>query len=327
MDGGIIQTILHTHGIAFSDHIVQSDFICAIIHNSKGRGIRLMSKTGLVVEGGGMKCAYSAGILDAFLDDKIVFDYCIGVSAGAANSLSYLAGQRGRNLRFYTEHLNDPRYLSIHSLIHTGNLFGLEYIYGTLTNSDGADPLDYTAVMRNPAEFYMAATDAATGKATYFTKYDIVRDDYRTVMASCALPGFCRPVKVGDHTYYDGGVADSIPVHHAIEHGCEKIVVILSNPRDFVKQPESHRPIYKRMLRKYPKTIEGIDNRHINYQASIDLTNQLEKKGTAFVFAPSRHVPLNTFSKDAVLEQELYDLGIKDYQARETELKHFLAPA
>lgn len=119
-------------------------------------------KIGLVVEGGGMKCAYSAGILDKFLDDHIQFDYCIGVSAGAANTLSYLAGQRGRNLRFYTEHLSDPRYLSVHSLIRTGSLFGLQYIYGTLTNSDGKDPIDYDAIMKNPAEFYMPATDAVT---------------------------------------------------------------------------------------------------------------------------------------------------------------------
>jgi len=117
-------------------------------------------KIGLVVEGGGMKCAYSAGILDKFLDDHIQFDYCIGVSAGAANTLSYLAGQRGRNLRFYTEHLSDPRYLSVHSLIRTGSLFGLQYIYGTLTNSDGKDPIDYDAIMKNPAEFYMPATNS-----------------------------------------------------------------------------------------------------------------------------------------------------------------------
>ncbi len=285
----------------------------------------MIEKNGLVVEGGGMKCAYSAGILDRFLDDHINFDYCIGVSAGAANTLSYLAGQRGRNLRFYTEHLDDPRYLSIHSLIHTGNLFGLQYIYGTLTNSDGADPIDYPAIMRNPSEFYMPATDAKIGCAIYFTKYDIIRDDYRTVMATCALPGFCRPVEIDGHFYYDGGVADSIPVSHALSHGCKKLVVILSNPRDFVKQPEAHRPIYKRMLRKYPNTIDSIDHRHINYQHSIDLANQLEKEGTAFIFAPSRHVPLSTFSRDAALEQELYDLGVADYNARSAALKQFLS--
>lgn len=92
-------------------------------------------------------------------------------------------------------------------------------------------------------------------------------------------------------------------MQHALDDGCDKLVVILSNPRDFVKQPEAHRPIYKRMLHKYPKTIEGIDHRHINYQASIDLTAKLEKEGKAFVFAPSKHLNLGTFSKDAALEQ------------------------
>ena len=281
-------------------------------------------KTGLVVEGGGMKCAYSAGILDKFLDDDISFQYCIGVSAGAANTLSYLAGQRGRNLRFYTKYLKDPRYLSLHSLIHTGNLFGLQYIYGTLTNSDGKDPIDYDAIMKNSAEFYMPATDAVTGKATYFSKYDIVRDDYRTIMASCALPGFCHPVLVNHHYYYDGGVADSIPVQHALDHGCDRIVVILSNPRDFIKQPESHRPIYKRMLHKYPNTIDSIDHRHIHYQASIDLIHQLETYGKAFVFAPSRHLKPGTFSKNPALEQQLYDLGVSDYETQAQKLAAFL---
>lgn len=178
--------------------------------------------------------------------------------------------------------------------------------------------------MKNPAEFYMPATDALTGKAAYFSKFDIVRDDYRTIMATCALPAFCRPVNVNGHFYYDGGVADSIPVHHALEHGCDKVVIILSNPRDFVKQPEAHRPIYKRMLRRYPKTIEGIDHRHINYQASIDLSNQLEKEGRALIFAPSRHLPLGTFSKNAALEQQLYDLGVSDYEAKAATLQDFL---
>ena len=127
-----------------------------------------MEKSGLIVEGGGMKCAYSAGILDAFLDDNVTFDYCMGVSAGAANTASYLAGQRGRNLRFYIEHVKDPRYISIKNLIKTGSLFGLQYIYGTLTNSTGTDPLDYDALAANPSEFHFPATNAATGKAEYF---------------------------------------------------------------------------------------------------------------------------------------------------------------
>ena len=91
-------------------------------------------RIGLVVEGGGMKCAYNAGILDAFLDHGITFDYCIGVSGGAGNLATYLAGQRGRNLRFFTEHIHSPDYFGLKRLLKTGDLFGLQYIYGTLTN-------------------------------------------------------------------------------------------------------------------------------------------------------------------------------------------------
>lgn len=172
-------------------------------------------KTGLVVEGGGMKCAYSAGILDRFLDEHITFDYCIGVSAGSANTASYLAGQRGRNLRFYVDHLNEPGYMGVKNLLRTGQFFGLQYIYQTLTNSDGADPIDYPAIMANPAEFELVATDAATGKPVYFTKDDMKQDDYRAIMASCALPVMCRPISFKDQTYFDGGLSDSVPIMRA----------------------------------------------------------------------------------------------------------------
>lgn len=284
-----------------------------------------MAKNGLIVEGGGMKCAYSAGILDAFLDDNIQFHYCIGVSAGAANIASYLGGQRNRNLRFYTQHVKDPRYISIQSLRKTGSLFGLQYIYGELTNSTGADPLDYSAVMNNPSEFYFPATDMDTGKADYFSKYDLAQDDYRGIMATCALPAFCKPVEFHGKRYCDGGVADSIPVERAITDGCDKVVLILCRPRSFVKQPESHRMVYHRMLRNYPNAITAIDNRHLNYRHSVAVANQLEQEEKAFIFAPSRQVKIGTFTTDPTVMQELYDLGIEDYQNEKKRLLDFLS--
>ena len=200
-----------------------------------------MGKTGLVVEGGGMKCAYNAGILDRFLDENIHFDYCIGVSAGSANVASYLAGQRDRNLRFYTQHTTLPEYMGVRNFLRTGQFFGLQFIYGTLTNTGGADPIDYPAIMANPSEYELVATDAGTGEATYFNKYDLKQDDYTAIMASCALPALCRPVSYNGHLYYDGGVADSIPVERAFAQGCDRVVVILSNPRSYVKQKEGLR--------------------------------------------------------------------------------------
>ncbi len=283
-----------------------------------------MSKIGLVVEGGGMKCAYSAGILDRFLDDHITFDYCIGVSAGSANTASFLAGQKERNLRFYTIYVKDPKYLSLRNYLFHGQLFGLEYIYGSITNSDGIDPIDFPAILANPCEYEMVATNRATGKAAYFNKSSLKQDDYRAIMASSALPVFCRPVELDGEYYYDGGISDAIPVNRAFESGCDKIVVITSKPRGYVKQPESGRALYSHILRKYPEMINAIDNRHVMYRQNIADMKRYEEEGRAFIIAPSNPPRMSTFSKDPVLEQQLYDLGLSDYEVLRDQLEKFL---
>ena len=281
-------------------------------------------KIGLVVEGGGMKCAYNAGILDVFLDHQITFDYCIGVSGGAGNVASFVAGQRGRNIRFFTEHIHSPQYFGVKSLLKTGNLFGLQYIYGDLTNTTGKDPLDFPAIMKNPAEYEVAATNAVTGEAEYFGKEDMKQDDYRPIMASSAIPAACRPVVINGVPYYDGGISDAIPVRRALEKGCDRIVVILSKQRDYVRKPQGMRFLYSTLCRKYPKIIEDIDRRHITYRENLQEVFDLEKEGKAFVFAPSEHVKVGTYSMDEKTERILYDLGMKDFAERQEELKDFL---
>lgn len=277
-----------------------------------------------MVEGGGMKCAYNAGILDVFLDHQITFDYCIGVSGGAGNVASFVAGQRGRNIRFFTEHIHSPQYFGVKSLLKTGNLFGLQYIYGDLTNSTGKDPLDFPAIMRNPAEYEVAATNVVTGEAEYFGKEDMKQDDYRPIMASSAIPAACLPVEINGVPYYDGGISDAIPVRRALEKGCDRIVVILSKQRDYVRKPQGMRFLYSTLCRKYPKIIEDIDRRHITYRENLQEVFDLEKEGKAFVFAPSEHVKVGTYSMDEKTERILYDLGMKDFAERQEELKDFL---
>ncbi len=283
-----------------------------------------MTKIGLVVEGGGMKCAYSAGILDCFLNNDINFDYCIGVSAGSANSASFLAKQKERNLRFYTQHVKDPEYISIQNYLLHGEIFGLDYIYGKLSNSDGKDPLDYQVLNDNPCEFEMVATSAETGKPIYFNKRDLRKDNYTPIMASSALPVFCNPVTFLGKEYFDGGISDAIPFQRALKQGCDKVVVLLSKPRSFIKKPEAHKSIYSRVLKKYPKIIKDIDRRHIMYKNEIAKLKRLEAEGKLFVFAPSKNIKLDTFASDPVGEQKLYDLGLKDYDLRKEKLFRFL---
>lgn len=261
----------------------------------------IKQKIGLVVEGGGMKCAYNAGILDAFLDNQISFDYCIGVSGGAGNVASFVAKQRGRNLRFFTDYIHSSKYFGMKSFLKTGNLFGLQYIYGELTNSTGIDPLDFSTIMENPTQYQVVVTNALTGQAEYFSKEDMKQDDYRLIMASSA-----------------------IPVNHAFKEGCDKLVVILSKQRDYVRKPQKMRFIYSRACHQYPEIIEAINERHITYQKNLKEVFDREKAGKVFVFAPTKKYKVGTYSINENVERQLYELGMADFLAQQEALKSFL---
>ena len=281
-------------------------------------------KIGLVVEGGGMKCAYNAGILDAFLDEKIQFGYCIGVSGGSGNLASYLAGQRGRNLRFFTDHIHSPDYFGLKSLLKTGDLFGLKYIYGDLTRAEGKDPLDFPALRNNPAQYEIVVTNALTGEPEYHGMEMMKQDDYRLIMASSAIPVACHPVELNGVPYFDGGLTDAIPVCRALAQGCEKLVVILSKNRDFVLKPQGMRGLYRQVCRRYPHIVDAIDRRHTVYNQTMRQVFSLEQRG-AFVFAPSEPLHVGTYSMKEKAERELYDLGLRDFAAQKEALEAFLS--
>lgn len=272
-----------------------------------------------------MKCAYNAGILDAFLDEGITFDYCIGASGGSGNLASYLAGQLGRNLRFFTKHIHSPSYFGLRSLMKTGDLFGLQYIYGELTRAQGEDPLDFDALMENPAEYEVVVTNALTGGPEYYGREMMSQDDYRLIMASSAIPVACHPVELNGVPYFDGGLADAIPVRRALERGCEKLVVILSKNRDYVRKPQGMRGLYRRVCRRYPNIVAAIDRRHIVYNENMRDVFSLERAGVAFVFAASEPIHVGTYSMKEDAERELYALRLRDFTAQRERLLEFLA--
>ena len=290
------------------------------------RGGDLMGhKVGLVIEGGGMKCAYSAGVLDRFLDDGIDFQYVVGVSAGAANGASFVAKQRNRNNRFYTKHCKEKGYFGLGTYIKTGDLFGLDYIYGTLSNSTGDDALDYDTMIKNPTEFEIVVTNATTGEAEYYSKTDMPRDDYELIKASSSLPGACHAREINGNYYYDGGVRDSIPVERALEKGCDRIVVILSKPRDFVMKKQSFKGLYTMLCHRFPKIVELLDHRHTEYMKQYNEVFELEKEGKAFVFCPDGSLSTGTYKMNIKSNQKMYDSGVIDYDNSVDELEKFLA--
>ncbi|MBQ7506647.1 MAG: patatin family protein [Lachnospiraceae bacterium] len=281
-------------------------------------------KTGIVIEGGGMKCAYTAGILDCLMENGIQFSYAIGVSAGAACMASFLAGQEDRNRRFFVEHVLDPQYIGFSNYRKTGNYFGLEYIYKELANSDGADPLDYEALQSNPTEFFVVATDAATGSAHYFSRDDIPRDDYRVFMASSAIPAACKPVEINGNLYFDGGVSDPLPVKHALMDGCDRLLILLCRPRNTIRSQQKRLFLINRLIRKYPDIQEAIRYRHKYYNDSLLFARKLEAERRAFILAPKEPLPVGTYTKDPAVLQGIYETALTDFKDTKRSLFEFL---
>ena len=277
-----------------------------------------------MIEGGGMKCAYTSGILDRMLDDGIKPDYVIGVSAGAACGASFVAGQRDRNRRFFVDYVERPDYMGWTAFYHSkGNFFNLEYIYQDMTGRGGEDELDYDAIMRNPCELWAVATDAETGKPYYFNKNDLDPHDYSVYMATCAIPIACRPVEIGGHLYYDGGCSDSVPVRRALEAGCDKVIVLLCRPKDTVREAEKHQKLYHTLLHQYPNLVHNLDVRHERYNATLRAVRRLEEQGHALIIAPQKELDITTYTKDPGVLQGLYDTALLEYDALRDRLLAF----
>lgn len=251
-------------------------------------------KTGLVLEGGGMRGIYTAGVLDLFMDQGVTFDGVIGVSAGAIHGCSFLSGQRGRNIRYYKKYCQDPRFMSVRNLILTGDIAGERFCYHTLPEK--LDPYDYTAFNNNPAEFYVGCSNVETGKPEYLHLTDMKQQiDY--LRASASLPLVSKIVHAGGKKLLDGGCTDSIPVKAFMELGYPRNVVVLTRHRGYRKKAEGTR-LTELCYRHYPAFVKTIKNRPSVYNRTLDEIESLENSGQAFVIRPSRPLTIGRMEKD-----------------------------
>lgn len=281
-----------------------------------------MSKVGLIVEGGGMRGIYGCGVLDAFLENDIRFPYGIGVSAGAANLASFVAEQEGRNYRFYTDYAFDERYMSFKNFVTTGSFFGMDYIYSELTEI--VDPINFERLINTEMEYYVVAVDAVTSKPVYFNKEDVRKHRGDIFKASSAVPAMCKPIEIDGKQYFDGGVADSIPLKRALSDGCDKVVAVLTRPRGYVKKPEMGKTIYSEFLKDYPTIVKAMNVRHYVYNATLKNLYTLEKEGKAFLFCPEKTERVTIISRNKDDLNALYNEG-KEYAEKQMEqLKKFM---
>lgn len=267
---------------------------------------------GLIDGGGGMRGVYSAGIYDYLLDKGIDAEYCLGVSAGAANMMSYLAKQRDRNKRFYTDYILRKEYMSMHNFFKCGSYLDVDWIYSIMTNSDGEDPIDYDVFKESKTAYTVAATCAQTGEQHFFTKRNVAQDSYDILKASSAVPIACKPYPVGGRLYFDGGVSEPIPYKKALDDGCDKLVVILTKPKDFLRSKQSNMPMIRLWLRKYPQIVRAIGKRHVKYNAALEELKRMEQNGRVLIVAPEDISGMKTLTRDLPTINRLYEDGYAD---------------
>ena len=270
----------------------------------------MAEKIGIMDVGGGMRCVFGAGVLDRFLADDVHFDYCLGISAGSGNLASYLAGQFGRNLRFYRDYAQRSEYMSLKNFLLKKNFLDLSYIYGTITNSGGEDPVDYEALKADPSEFLIAATNVRTAKVHFFTKEDIVKDDYSVLMASCAIPILERPVTICGNKYCDGGILSPIPYMKAFADGVTKLYIILTLPLDMPLDVSKQKPFLRLLHPRYPELEAALMRRGDQYNKQLSIIRErYVPSGKIVLIAPESLMGMSTFTVEPDRMQALYDMG------------------
>ena len=277
-------------------------------------------KIGIVDVGGGYRGIYAAGVLDYCMDQDICFDLGIGVSAGSCNLISYAAQQPRRNLKFYSEYGRRKESAGPKLFFQKNTFLDLDYLYGTLSNSDGECPLDYETFAQSPMDYYAVALDAQTGETVYFGRDDIPRDDYNALKASCAMPFFCHPYCVNGRPYYDGALGDPIPVSKAFQMGCDRVVVLLSKPASFRKVPDRDQRLAMLISRDYPRAAEKLRRRAELYTQQVGLAQLYARQGRALIVAPDDTCGVDTLTRDPDTLIKFYEKGYADG----TKIRDFL---
>ena len=259
----------------------------------------------LILEGGTLRPIFSAGVMDALLDNNITFPYCIGVSAGITNGVSYISKQKGRNLEVVTKYRNDNRYLSYRNFLRCKSIFGLDFVFDEIPNN--LIPFDMDTYRKYPGKVLVGVTNAHTGKTEYLNgKY---LDDKATMLrATCAIPLLFPVIKINGKEYYDGGLCDPIPIKKAIADGNTKHLIVLTQPKGYKKELSKKNILVAKLLnKKYPNLKTPLLNRHNHYNETVKFCEQLENEGKVLILRPEYN--LDSFEKDINKLKSSYDHG------------------
>jgi predicted patatin/cPLA2 family phospholipase len=241
---------------------------------------------------------------------------------GACNAANYVSRQLGRNRIVNIKYINDERYLSFKKLLTTGELFQMGFIYNMLPKT--LEPFDYETFYESKMKCIAVATDCKTGEALYYEKNDLGEDYMKVLQASSSLPFIAKPVKFRGKILMDGGMSDSIPVRKSMLDGNAKNVIILTQPEDYRKKPESGAKLARWRYPHFPGLCTALSNRHIEYNETVEYVAQLEKEGKAFVIRPKAALNTGRVERNQKKLYDVYDIGYKDAEECYEELVKFL---
>ncbi|MCR4791993.1 MAG: patatin family protein [Lachnospiraceae bacterium] len=286
-----------------------------------------MINGGLVLEGGGMKGIFTAGVLDFLLDKGIMFSSIYGVSAGACHMTSYVSGQRGRAFDISVDYLDTRWYCGIPSLITTGNLFNTDVAYGLIP--DSLNPFDHESYEKYEGNAYSVVTDVETGKPEYLRVKSCRGAGMDRIRASASLPLVARMVEIDGRKYLDGGLSDAIPLERSIRSGNGVNLVILTKEVGYVRTPI---PAYELNLLKvryaaYPNIWKLMRNRDIRYNRQLEYVSEMEKDGKAFVIRPQHKGNTKRIDKDPAHLKALYLEGYEEAEKNWDALEQYLRNA
>lgn len=270
-----------------------------------------------------MRGLFSTGIIDTFLEEGITVDGMVGVSAGACLCCNYKSRQIGRALRYNILLRNDPKYMSVRSLIKTGDFIGAEYAYHYVPTY--VDYFDREAFAANPMKFELVCTDVLTGEPVYKQIDEVSDYTLEWIRASASLPLVSRPVNLEGHLMLDGGMSDAIPLKHWQDKGYDRNIVVLTQPSDYRKKKTSLMPLFKLIMRKYPKVIEAMEHRHEMYNTQLDYLLEQEKMGKTLLIFPPKKLDIGRVEQDADKMRAVHQLGVDTAKAQLDRIKEFLA--
>lgn len=274
----------------------------------------------LILEGGSFRGIFSAGVMDGFLELGIEFPYVIGVSAGMANAAAYLSKQKGRNMELTRAYRNDPRYFGLHHFLTDRSIFGVEFVFETIPQE--LVPFDYETFRNYPGKVYGVVTNAETGKAEYL---DVLKQSKHSEVfkATCSIPGLFEGELINGVRYFDGGVADSIPVVKAMNDGNKKHVIVLTQPDGYVKEFDTKTKMIAMAIgEEYPNLAYRLTKRADIYNLQLALCKKLEEEGKALIIRPAH--PLNSLEDSIEKLEDTYEEGKQWVLDHKDELFEFI---